>query len=93
MQFLVDTMAFGPVAPFDAAAAVLLVGGLVVLVTWPENYGDASNKHTLSEQLRNAAMAIYSGATPWAASASLISWHTCCAMQSDCGARQLFSRP
>ena len=61
MQFLVDTLALGPVAPFDAAALVMVIGGVVVLLTWPENFGDASNRHTLGEQLRNAAMAIYSG--------------------------------
>ena len=61
VQFLVDTLALGPVAPFDAAALVMVVGGVVVLLTWPENFGDASNRHTLGEQLRNAAMAIYSG--------------------------------
>ena len=63
VQFLVDTLALGPVAPFDAAAVVMVIGGVVVLLTWPENFGDASNRHTLGEQLRNAAMAIYSGAT------------------------------
>ena len=57
-----DTLALGPVAPFDAAAVVMVVGGLVVLASWPENYGDASNKHTLPEQLANAARAIYNGA-------------------------------
>ena len=39
-QTVVDL--FGPVAPFDAAAAVLLVGGLVIATTWGENYGGAS---------------------------------------------------
>ena len=61
LQFLVDTLALGPVAPFDAAAVVMVIGGLVVLATWPENYGDASNKHTLAEQLAAGARAIYNG--------------------------------
>ena len=50
---------FGPVAPFDAAAAVLLMGGFVILSTWGENYGGSSedeaggsNDHT--GQLRKA---------------------------------------
>ena len=33
-NFLVDNLGLGPVAPFDAAAAVLLIGGAVVLLTW-----------------------------------------------------------
>ena len=61
LQTLVDTLSLGPVAPFDAAAVVMVVGGLVVLATWPENYGDASNKRTLPEQLAGAARAIYNG--------------------------------
>ena len=56
-----DTLALGPVAPFDAAAVVMVVGGLVVLASWPENYGDASSKRTLPEQLAGAARAIYNG--------------------------------
>ncbi|GFR46357.1 hypothetical protein Agub_g7865 [Astrephomene gubernaculifera] len=38
-SFLVDKLGLGPVAPFDAAALVLLVGGAVVARSWPENYG------------------------------------------------------
>jgi MFS family permease len=36
-QSVVDL--FGPVAPFDAASVVLLVGGMVIALTWGENYG------------------------------------------------------
>lgn len=43
-QTVVDL--FGPVAPFDAAAAVLLVGGLVIATTWGENYGGTSGEET-----------------------------------------------
>lgn len=40
---LVEGAGLGPVAPFDAAAAVLLVGGAIVATTWRENRGgDAS---------------------------------------------------
>jgi hypothetical protein len=41
---LVETFNFGPVAPFDAAAVVLLIGGIAIAYTWPENYGDTSEK-------------------------------------------------
>ena len=33
-------MVGGYCAPFDLAAAVLLVGGVVILLTWSENYGE-----------------------------------------------------
>lgn len=33
---------FGKVAPFDSAAIVLLLTGLIVGVTWTENYGDST---------------------------------------------------
>ncbi|CAI0441803.1 unnamed protein product [Linum tenue] len=38
---LVDTLALGPVAPFDAAACFLAIGMAVIMSSWPENYGDA----------------------------------------------------
>ena len=39
-QTLVGALKLGPVAPFDAAAAVLAVGGVVIAYTWTENYGE-----------------------------------------------------
>ncbi|KAG2485482.1 hypothetical protein HYH03_015756 [Edaphochlamys debaryana] len=39
-NYLVDTLRLGPVAPFDAAIVVLLIGGAVIYASWPENYGD-----------------------------------------------------
>ena len=36
---LVEGLGLGPVAPFDAAHAVLLLGGVLVAATWTENYG------------------------------------------------------
>ncbi|CAN1254697.1 Molybdate-anion transporter [Linum perenne] len=39
---LVDALALGPVAPFDAAACFLAIGMAVILSSWSENYGDPS---------------------------------------------------
>ena len=59
---LVETLALGPVAPFDAAAVVMLVGGAVVAACWSENYGDSSDKKGFAEQLQGGARAIARGA-------------------------------
>jgi hypothetical protein len=61
---LVETLNFGPVAPFDAAGVVMLLGGLVVIFSWTENYGDASNRKGFLEQLQSGARAIANGAGP-----------------------------
>lgn len=58
---LVDTLALGPVAPFDAAACFLAIGMVVILTTWTENYGDPSENKNLLAQFRGAAVAIASG--------------------------------
>ena len=52
---------FGPVSPFDAAAAVLIVGGVVVFSTWPENYGDTNEKVSVAASWRKAVDAIFHG--------------------------------
>ncbi|XP_004502700.1 uncharacterized protein [Cicer arietinum] len=57
---LVDTLALGPVAPFDAAACFLAIGMVVILTTWTENYGDPSENKNLLAQFRGAAVAIAS---------------------------------
>jgi hypothetical protein len=49
------------VAPFDAAAGFLTIGMIVILSTWTENYGDASENKSLLAQFRGAAVAIASG--------------------------------
>jgi len=59
-NFLVDDMAFGPVAPFDASAVVLLIGGIVIHLTWTENYGDASDSQSLAQSFQKATQAIVS---------------------------------
>lgn len=49
-NFLVKNMDLGPVIPFDAAATFLAVGFAIILTTWPENYGDASEKAPFAAQ-------------------------------------------
>lgn len=60
-NLLVDTLAFGPVAPFDAAACFLAVGMAIILGSWGENYGDSSDNKSLLAQFKGAAVAIASG--------------------------------
>ncbi|KAL6132226.1 hypothetical protein ACLB2K_070597 [Fragaria x ananassa] len=57
---LVDSLALGPVAPFDAASCFLTIGMFVILFTWTENYGDPSESKDLFTQFRGAAVAIAS---------------------------------
>ncbi|KAI5076352.1 hypothetical protein GOP47_0008417 [Adiantum capillus-veneris] len=59
-NFLADTLALGPVSPFDAASCVLALGMALILYTWPENYGDASEGRNLLIQFKAAASAIAS---------------------------------
>jgi len=58
---LVDTLALGPVAPFDAASCFLAIGMAVILSSWTENFGDPSESKDLLTQFRGAAVAIASG--------------------------------
>ena len=55
---LVSTLALGPVAPFDAAAAALLAGGAIIRLTWTEKYGDASDGRSMGDQFKAAWGAI-----------------------------------
>mmetsp|Transcript_17439 Transcript_17439/g.37960 ORF Transcript_17439/g.37960 Transcript_17439/m.37960 type:complete len:463 (-) Transcript_17439:278-1666(-) len=57
-NYLVDDMAFGPVAPFDASATVLLIGGVYIHLTWSENYGDSSDNQTVMQQFQRGYQAI-----------------------------------
>ncbi|KAM7273000.1 hypothetical protein ACFE04_027664 [Oxalis oulophora] len=59
-NLLVDTLALGPVAPFDAASCFLAIGMAIILSSWTENYGDASESKSLLTQFRGAAVAIAS---------------------------------
>lgn len=80
---LVEGMSLGPVAPFDAAHAVLLLGGVVVLATWSENFGEEEGKENRSSflgQIWAAMRAIRKGGLtrtlcPWMNPALLCS---CC---------------
>ncbi|MFQ6665541.1 hypothetical protein Gotur_032249, partial [Gossypium turneri] len=59
-NLLVDSLSLGPVAPFDAAACFLAIGMAIILSSWTENYGDASENKDLLTQFRGAAVAITS---------------------------------
>ena len=60
-NLLADTLGFGPVAPFDAAACFLAIGMAIILSSWTENYGDPSESKDLLTQFKGAAIAIASG--------------------------------
>lgn len=57
---LADTLGFGPVSPFDAAACFLAIGMAIIFTTWTENYGDPSESKDLLTQFKGAATAIAS---------------------------------
>ncbi|KAL5707790.1 hypothetical protein ACHQM5_018651 [Ranunculus cassubicifolius] len=57
---LADTLGFGPVAPFDAAAVFLAIGMAIILSSWNENFGDPSESKDLLTQFKGAAIAIAS---------------------------------
>jgi hypothetical protein len=59
-DFLVERMDLGRVAPFDAAIVFMLIGGAVMIATWPENYGDSGSKN-LGQQFEKAWHAITTG--------------------------------
>ena len=61
---LVEYGKLGPVAPFDAAAGVMVAGGVLVALTWTENYGDNSERRSFGAQLHAAGLAIARGACP-----------------------------
>ena len=58
---LVETLGMGPVVPFDTAVLVMVCGGVIVLFTWTENFGNSSEKKSFLEQLRSGAYAIANG--------------------------------
>ncbi|KAL4419074.1 hypothetical protein ABPG77_002215 [Micractinium sp. CCAP 211/92] len=56
---LVESFKFGPVAPFDAAAVVLTLGGLIIASSWTENFGDASDRSSVAEGFKKAGALIW----------------------------------
>ncbi len=66
---LVYTWSLGPVAPFDAAAAALVLGGIPIALMWTENYGNAKQQQGLDHTFKAAAAAIMGGARARAADA------------------------
>jgi hypothetical protein len=59
-------LALGPVAPFDAAIVVLLVGGAAIHFTWRENYGSRGGPPSsalLAGQFGRALHTIHAGAS------------------------------
>ena len=65
---LVDTLGLGPVSPFDLAALVMVVGGGIIVSTWPENYGGAATTaeegRSSVETFKQAAALIVRGEAP-----------------------------
>lgn len=60
-NYLVEDLHLGPVAPFDAALLVLLIGGVIIWRSWGENYGDSQHAGGLMTQFWQAAAAIQNG--------------------------------
>ena len=58
---LVEIFKLGPVSPFDAAALVLIGGGVYIAITWTENYGDSADKVPFHTSLVNAGKTIWEG--------------------------------
>lgn len=58
---LVEIFQLGPVSPFDAAALVLIGGGVYIALTWTENYGDSADKAPFHTSLVNAGKTIWEG--------------------------------
>ena len=58
-NYLVTDMGLGPVAPFDAAATFLAIGGAIIASTWTENKGAATENASLEASFRAASNAIF----------------------------------
>jgi MFS family permease len=58
-NYLVTDMDLGPVAPFDAAASFLAIGGVIISFTWTENKGDTKENSSLEASFRAASNAIF----------------------------------
>jgi len=80
-NYLVTDMSLGPVAPFDAAAVMLFMGGVVIFFTWTENKGDNSENttvvqgmHLAYEAIKNDRRVFYLGAIQSLFEASMYSF-------------------
>jgi hypothetical protein len=60
-NFLVEDLKLGPVAPFDAAGVVLLLGGAIIIASWGENKGSTKGNAGLVAQFHEAFQAIIQG--------------------------------
>lgn len=58
-NYLVTDMNFGPVAPFDAAATFLAIGGVIIALTWTENRGAVNDNVSLEASFSAAKNAIF----------------------------------
>jgi MFS family permease len=58
-NYLVTDMNFGPVAPFDAAATFLAIGGVIIALTWTENRGAVNANVSLEASFSAAKHAIF----------------------------------
>ena len=70
---LVEKLGLGRVAPFDAAIVFMLIGGAIMMATWPENYGDSGSKN-LTQQFEKAWHAITTGTCVCVWGAGVLLW-------------------
>eukprot|EP00878_Enallax_costatus_P027571 GHUV01029702.1.p1 GENE.GHUV01029702.1~~GHUV01029702.1.p1 ORF type:complete len:268 (+),score=38.84 GHUV01029702.1:1126-1929(+) len=59
-NILVESLHLGPVAPFDAAVVVLVVGGVMIQLTWEENFGERG-AGAMVGQFKKAIITIHQG--------------------------------
>jgi hypothetical protein len=74
---LVEDLGLGPVAPFDAAVVVLVLGGIAIHMTWEENYGDKGSSRPLAAQFRQALQIVKQGMSGQAAAAAAAAAEVC----------------
>ena len=56
-DFLVEGLGLGRVAPFDGALVAMVIGGVIMMATWGENYGGHGTKD-MKQQMSAAFNAI-----------------------------------
>jgi MFS transporter, MFS domain-containing protein family, molybdate-anion transporter len=55
---LVDSFGAGHVSPFDLAACLLVIGGVIIHLSWEENGDESSPKRTIKAQFGDALACI-----------------------------------